>query len=195
MRKGLSGLLVEKFNFRFNRETPNGWNDVGKNTHDLTTIQRRCFCLTSIDLLYFAFPSVVRTKSEKLKTMRDTSAYCRCCGKREQVGQCVKGSVMCACETDDDFYSHDALECPDCKKCPVHCKCEKCDCPQVGWGIGLQHRTDCRVRQKCRYKIRYDNAKREMESAERILKSFDIQRTSESATKTIRTTEGNREEI
>lgn len=99
--------------------------------------------------------------------MRDTSAYCECCGKRESVGQCVKGVVMCPCEIETTYFIRTTLICKDCKKCPVHCRCESCKCPYVET---IGHDRDCIVRKVCKATIRLAKAKLELEFAELDLK-------------------------
>lgn len=105
--------------------------------------------------------------------MRDTSTYCECCGKREQAGQCVKGSVMCPCDTDRDGLIHTAILCPDCEKCPTHGKCnlEKCTCATKYFG----HKAGCIARSICLYKIKREKAKEDLEKVERILKSYGVE--------------------
>lgn len=88
--------------------------------------------------------------------MRDTSAVCDCCGKREMAGQCVKGSPMCPCERDKDWLSFQALDCPKCEKCPVHCRCfdKECNCDPNLCGEFYGHEGDCAARLKSRYQER-----------------------------------------
>lgn len=87
--------------------------------------------------------------------MRDTSAKCDCCGKREQAGQCVKGSVMCSCETYSwrELGLQVAYECPKCKQCPVHCGCfdNECNCKLSRESLALLgHYSTCPARIKSR---------------------------------------------
>lgn len=102
--------------------------------------------------------------------VRDTRLTCGCCGKKESTGGCVRGVVNCSCERARDFLlSLNTDLCADCKKCPAHCICEMCNCRK----IINRHSSDCRVRLKCRYKIRRDKAKAEIETAELLLKSLE----------------------
>jgi len=86
--------------------------------------------------------------------MRDTSAVCSCCGKREQAGQCVKGMPMCSCERGRGFLSLFALQCSKCRKCPVHCGCfdAECRCDKDRLSF-LGHDSDCSARIKSREQI------------------------------------------
>lgn len=97
--------------------------------------------------------------------MIDTRARCECCGATE--GGCVKDKVNCRCETDRDFYLPSTLICV-CKKCPIHCVCQSCDCGDVKL---FGHDKDCFVYQTSKAQIRVEKAKDELESAEMRLKS------------------------
>jgi hypothetical protein len=93
--------------------------------------------------------------------MRDTSAVCGCCHKREAAGQCVKGRPVCPCETDDGWLTHVALRCPKCRKCPVHCPCFDRDCVCGARADSLLgHRLQCPARVKSREQHASPNALR-----------------------------------
>lgn len=83
----------------------------------------------------------------------DSRLSCDCCGKRESVG-CVRGVVNCRCETKTVGFIPVANICPDCKKCPVHCSCNGCDCGDIKL---FGHNKDCEVRLNCRAKIQKEN--------------------------------------
>lgn len=104
--------------------------------------------------------------------MRDTRLRCDCCDKYE--GGCVRGVVNCPCETETTFVTPMALECPDCKKCPVHCKCDPCDCRNLSTpAMFFGHHKDCIVRRKCRVKIKKAKAEVDLMAADVLLKSLD----------------------
>lgn len=111
--------------------------------------------------------------------MRDTRLRCDCCGQCESTSGCVRGVVNCPCEIETGSF-HIALDCPECERCPVHCKChsEKCICERREWSaqhlmmarsLGLRldhfHEKECPVPVICRAQIRKAKAELELNMA------------------------------
>ena len=105
--------------------------------------------------------------------MRDSRLTCACCGKRESSSGCVRGRPNCCCDTEFKSVIYTVSLCPDCVKCPTHCKCDlkRCHCATKFFG----HKTDCDVRLICKAKIQRANALDKLDSANRRLKEFGIE--------------------